>query len=220
METYTVTLTGTSPLLMHADDPKWRDRMIAWKAKPSSKKEGVAGDDRTPAWRWVGCLYRSGGRVVMPSDNLATCIREGGALVPVPGGRSGKTFKSQSQSGIWVRDASWPILVHGDEVPAPELDEDLVYETKTYEEWEAYAVECGYELLCKPVRIGMAKHLRVRPLFAAWQVTGTVVVVDQQITKQVLTDILGLAGQLKGLGDWRPSSRTPGRCGMFEATVE
>jgi hypothetical protein len=37
---------------------------------------------------------------------------------------------------------------------------------------------------------------------------------------KALRDIARLAGAYKGLGDWRPSGRTPGPFGRFKATVE
>jgi hypothetical protein len=35
----------------------------------------------------------------------------------------------------------------------------------------------------------------------------------------VLSDIFNYAGRYKGLGDWRPGSKTPGTWGMFTAEV-
>ena len=43
---------------------------------------------------------------------------------------------------------------------------------------------------------------------------------DDQITLAVLADVLKMAGDYKGLGDWRPSSKTPGPFGRFEAVVK
>jgi hypothetical protein len=51
MRNYEVTMTGTQPLLLHADDIEWADRMSAWKDDPANKKTSKAGDDRSPAWR-------------------------------------------------------------------------------------------------------------------------------------------------------------------------
>ena len=51
---YAVTLTGESPLLMHADDLKWRSELDRWLANPENKRLSKAGDDRTPAWKWLG----------------------------------------------------------------------------------------------------------------------------------------------------------------------
>ena len=100
---FTVTLTGKTPLLMHYDNIAWADTMEAWKSDPGNKKDSKAGDDRSPAWRWLGSLYHDGKAIAIPSDNLMRAMMEGAAMVPVPGGKSGKTFKAQSQSGACLR---------------------------------------------------------------------------------------------------------------------
>src|SRR5690606_31225901 len=89
MRTYQVTITGKTPLLMHWDNIEWADRMAAWKDDPKNQKLSKAGEDRTPAWRWIGSMYHDDDKVSMPSDNLMRCFMEGGAMVPVPGGKSG-----------------------------------------------------------------------------------------------------------------------------------
>ncbi len=43
---------------------------------------------------------------------------------------------------------------------------------------------------------------------------------DDQISDKILQDIIAYAGNYKGLGDWRPSSKTPGAYGMFDAEVK
>jgi len=70
MQTYRVKITGTQPLLMHADDIEWADQMERWKLDKDNKKNSKAGDDRTPAHRWIGSLYRNeAGEVVLPNEN-------------------------------------------------------------------------------------------------------------------------------------------------------
>src|SRR6516164_8996576 len=51
-----VELTSKAPMLMHADNIEWADAMEEWKNEPSNKAASKAGDDRTPPWRWIGCL--------------------------------------------------------------------------------------------------------------------------------------------------------------------
>lgn len=215
---YEVTLTGKTPLLMHADNIEWADAMEEWKTNPANKKGSKAGDDRSPAWRWIGSLYHDGDVVVLPSDNLSRCFMEGGAMVPVPGGKNGKTFKSQSQSGMMTGEPAWPLLVDGDPIPVKDL---LALQ---HEDSFAAHKECceaaGFMLFIKRAKIGTSKHVRVRPRFDRWSTRGTVVVWDDQITEPVLGDILKYAGKYKGLGDWRPGGKTPGPHGMFEAKVK
>jgi len=84
-KTYEVTLTGNTPLIMHQDSIEWSERVDRWLKIPENKKSSKAGDDRTPSWKWISGLYTDGNHVVVPSDNLMTCLREGGAKVTKSG---------------------------------------------------------------------------------------------------------------------------------------
>lgn len=217
MRSYTVTLTGKMPLLMHADNIEWADEMSAWKNDPANKKSSVAGDDRSPAYRWLGTLYHDGAVIAIPNDNLMAAFMEGGAFVLVPGGRNGKSFKAQTQSGMLVEGSHWPLLVQGATIPvAPLL---ALRAEPSFVEHEVFVERQGFTLFKKRVTLGPRKHVRVRPRFESWSVSGVVHVWDAQITKEVLTAIVTHAGLYKGLGDWRPGSKKPGPFGMFTAEV-
>lgn len=218
MRKYQVTITGNTPLLMHWDNIEWADELTAWKDDPLNAKLSKAGDDRTPAWRWIGSMYHDGQFVGMPNDNLMRCFMEGGAMVPVPGGRSGKTFKAQTQSGMMVNESYWPLTIGGAALPYSEI-EPLLQEND-FKKHKETAAELGFGLHVKRAKIGTSKHIRVRPKFDKWQLTGTLSVWDDQITDRVIADVLRYAGQYKGLGDWRPGGKTPGSFGMFEAAVK
>jgi hypothetical protein len=218
MRSYRVTITGVQPLLMHNDDILWADAMAAWKDDKKNKKQSKAGDDRTPAYRWIGCLYRSDGVIVIPTENIMRSLMEGGAQVPVPGGRSGKTFKAQSQSGIMPREVGWPLVLNGAPIKTDVIDELLAEED--FAVHQETVKDLGFSLFLKRAKIGQSKHIRVRPRFETWEATGELIVTDEQITQSVLADILEMAGKYKGLGDWRPSSKTPGTFGMFAASLK
>jgi hypothetical protein len=85
METFRVTLTGQTPLLLHADNIEWADKMDAWKNDANNKAKSKAGDDRTPPWRWLGCLTctePNTGVIALPSEYIMSCLLSGGAEVP------------------------------------------------------------------------------------------------------------------------------------------
>ena len=218
MQIYQVTLTGIMPLLMHADNIEWADQMERWKNDPANKKRSKAGDDRSPAFRWIGSLYHDETQIVMPADNLATCLMEGGALVPVPGGRSGKTFKAQTQSGCLAGEAYWPIWINGHPIAMEPIQ--ALMDEDNFDRHQTVVAQLGFMLFLKRARIGKQKHIRVRPRFDTWSIAGTIRVTDEQITQTVLQQILTYAGEYKGLGDWRPGAPTPGHHGMFRAVVE
>lgn len=218
MRTYHVTLTGKTPLLMHHDNIEWADFMDAWKADPDNKKHSKAGDDRTPAWRWLGCVYHDGQAVGMPAANIMRSLMEGGAMVPVPGGKAGKTFKAQTQSGMMSVEPLWPLAIDG--VALKWADLESLKDTAKFSEHKEMTRALGFELLVKRAKIGTTKHVRVRPQFAVgWQVRGSLAVWDEQLDDGALARILEYAGQYKGLGDWRPGGKTPGPYGTFEAKI-
>lgn len=214
---YAVRLTGQTPMLLHHDNLSWAETMKAWGKDPANRKNSVAGDDRSPAHRWIGCLYTDNGKLVVPADNLMTVLREGGKRCPT--GKGQQTFKSQSQSGIVVNEASWPILVDDKEIPWSGI-EPLIDEPD-FARHEEVVKGLGFFLFVKRARIGAAKHVRVRPRFDRWAVQGTVTVLDEMITTDVLENILVFAGTYAGLGDWRPSSpKSPGPYGKFTAEIK
>lgn len=218
MKAYQVEITGITPLLMHSDDIEWSDKMDDWKSDASNKKTSKAGDDRTPAFRWIGSLYHDGLYVGIPSQNIMRALMEGGAMVPVPGGKGGKTFKAQTQSGMQILEPLAHIVVDGKQIAMADIN-PLLQEQDFLKHKEA-TPKLGFDLFVKRAKIQQSKHVRVRPKFDQWAAKFTVYVKDEQITKKVLADILSYAGQYKGLCDWRPGSKTPGPYGMFTAAVK
>jgi hypothetical protein len=214
---YKVTLTGETPLLMHHDNLAWADTMKQWGSDPSNKKKSIAGDDRSPAWRWIGALYVGGGRIVIPSDCLMTVLREGAKRCPT--GKGQTTFKAQSQSGLIVDQSDWPLLIDGKEIPYDPI-KALIENEEDFSKHLETAVKLGFELFVKRAVVGQSKHIRVRPRFNRWSCSGTVTVLDEQITETILDAILKLAGNYAGLGDWRPSSpKSPGPFGKFTPSM-
>jgi hypothetical protein len=215
---FMASLTAKVGALQHNDNIEFADQMEAWKNDPKNKRGSKPGDDRSPAFRWLGSLYHDGRVVGWPNDNLSRMCMEGGSMVLVPGGRSGKTFKAQTQSGMLIDGSHWPLLVDGKPIPVEPL---LALQSEpSFVAHRAAASKAGFTLHVKRVKIGNNKHVRVRPLFERWSTSGLVHVWDEQITLEVLTQIFNYAGLYKGLGDWRPGGRTPGPFGMFTATVK
>lgn len=213
---YMVKLNGMRDLLMHKDNVQHGERVKRWTKDPANKDISVAGDDRSPAWTWIGYLYEDSGKIVLDSDNLMTMLREGGAQVAT--GKGKKTFKAQSQSGIIVNEIGWPLIVDGREINYEPI-KSLLNEND-FEKHQQLAEELGITLFIKRAKIGTSKHIRVRPRFSNWQAAGTITVTDAMLTKSVLRDILTFAGARCGLCDWRPSSKTPGQFGTFTAEIE
>ena len=216
-ETYEFTFSGTSPLLMHFDNPDGASAIDAWRKDPKNKTVSVKGDDRSPAWSWITYAYTGGGKLVMPSDNIMTALRKAGAEMEIPGGKRGKTFKNATQYGLLPTDTSFDFLVGGKTVSTKKIMD--LWEDNDFSKHEKLAESLGFKLFSKRASIGQSKHLRVRPLFENWSVKGSFVVTEQAITESILVDLLTIAGSRCGLGDWRPSSKTPGPYGRFSVAL-
>lgn len=217
-KTYDVTLTGAAPLLMHRDDVEWREQMDAWLKVPENKKSSKAGDDRFPAYRWIGGCYHDGKVLAIPSDNLMTLLREGASKV-ASGGKNGETFKRLSQACLIVDQIGWPVMVaSGKPVPWPKI-EKLMAESDFHAHVDAVRA-LGFNLFVKPAKVGQSKHVRVRARFDAWSCSGTITSLDPRLDLETIRSILRVAGQFCGLCDWRPSApKSPGRFGLFTAEV-
>ena len=217
IRTYRVTIVGLSPLLMHRDNIEAADAMAAWLAVPENKKGSRAGDDRTPAFTWIARLYEDNGLIAMPSDNLMTMLREGGAMVSVPKGKKGKTFKAQTQSGMLIAETGWPLIIDGNTIEMSKIAPLLT--EMNFAVHQRTAIDLGFSLFVKRARIGQSKHIRVRPKFSRWELRGHLNVWDDEITTESLVTIFRMGGEYKGLSDWRASSRTPGQFGRFKAEI-
>lgn len=220
METVHVTLKAKMPLLMHADNIEWADQMEDWKNNPKHKAESKAGDDRTPAWRWIGCLNFDDpktGVITIPQDYIMSCMMGGGASVPT--GQGKKTFKALSQSGLLCQDFHWPLMVNGKTISMADIQ--ALREVGRFREQAEAVRDLGFSLFVKRAKVGNSKHIRVRPRFDNWSLSGEIMILDKQITKPALQNILDNAGQFKGLGDWRPGApKSPGPFGTFEAVIQ
>lgn len=214
MPRYSFTLTGRTSLLMHANDIDAADALDEWRKNPANKNVSKPGDDRSPAWTWIASVYTDGEVLAIPSDNLAVCLRQAGARVIMKGQ---KTFKESAVSGIWIEDEFLPVLVANKTVPLAPISE--LHDEKNYKAHVDAVKDLGFVLFAKRAKIGQSMHIRVRPRFDQWSVSGTIDVSAQEITPEVVARLFEEAGKV-GLGDWRPGCKTPGRFGMFNATVK
>lgn len=218
MERYKLTIKGLSPLLMHQDNLGFNEQLTKWRKDPANKQLSTPGDDRTPAWTWIGSIYHDGKVLGMPSDNVMTMLREGGAKVQ---GQGKSTYKKQTQAGVLLDQQQMTLLVGGkplDLTPIKKLIGNL-----EFTEHLELAEKMGFELLVKRAKIGMSKHVRVRPMFREWSLEGSFTVMDSEVsglTQDIMRLVLNQAGALCGLGDWRPSSPSSGTFGRFAPTIE
>ena len=211
--TYGFVLTGKKSMLMHADDVEASDRLSAWRKDPQNKRGSVAGDDRSPPWTWMTYLCfgpeTDGERYVqIPATYLMACLRKASAEMQL---KKQKTFKMLSQTGLSVTEDYLNFEIGGRKLALSQLEH--LYD-KPFSDHVATASKLGFGLMVKRAPIGTAKHVRVRPEFKSWRVSGTVEVLADEITEEVLETMFRLAGSY-GFGDWRPGCKTPGPYGVF-----
>ncbi len=216
MARYQFELTGTMPLLMHADNIREADRLMAWRKDPKNKSVSTPGDDRSPAWTWKCYAYRnSKGVIALPSYCLMASLRTAGAKINTKGKA---TLKSLSQSAIFISTDYLPFTVEGKSI---DLNATVKFNDEPFEKHEEEVRKLGFELDLMRATVGSSKHVRVRPRFDVWEVKGELETTDAAITQPVLAELFELAGRLSGLGDWRPSApRKPGSYGTFSTTLK
>lgn len=212
MKRFRFTLTGFMPLLMHADNIEGSDELAAWRKQPANKGVSVPGDDRSPPWTWQTYCYHDGENIVMPSENIMVALRQAGAQLIL---KKQKTFKEITQSGLLISSEACEFRNNGKPIKWADV---LAMRDKTFAEQASASKKLGFDLFVKRARVGTSKHVRVRPKFSAWVVTGEILVLKQEITADVLQQLFELAGKA-GLCDWRPSGKTPGPYGQSDAVV-
>jgi hypothetical protein len=216
MQTYSFNLTGVTPILMHANNIEERDRIEALRKK---MKGGKAGDDRSPPESWKGYLYTSEdtGNVCVPSENILSCLMMGGAKVKVSGK---ETLKTHSQRVLFDR-MDYDLLIHGKTIAKADTDEI----DGEFGEHTVAARNLGFRLHVKPCKVNKASHVRVRPIFSGWTLSGQFDIEDEDANLLGLTalrDLFTTCGRLVGIGDWRPGpgdGRKAGQYGRFTAEV-
>ena len=213
-----VTLTGTSPLLMHKDNIEGSDEITKWIKAPANKGKSVAGDDRTPAWTWVNYCYHDEKHLVIESDNLMTMLRDAGSKMKHPKSRG--SLKTQASSLLIVQGLSWEFTNDGKQISWPAIEK--LKEVNDFDFHLETVSKLGFELNLKRavIKSGFSdkKHIRVRPMFRNWQTKGKILVMDELFTDELLTELFNIAGIMVGLCDWRPGEKqSPGRYGCFEA---
>jgi hypothetical protein len=218
MDQYEITLTGLTPLLMHNDNLNFSEKLAEWRRAPENKANSAAGDDRTPAWTWIGYLYHDGKHVGVNSDNLMTMLREGGAKVKTGNGK--ETYKKQTQSGVMLDQQQFDLYIGGRRIEIDKIKP--LIGTLDFHQHIELAESLGFELLVKRAKIGRAKHVRVRPMFREWVLRGSLTVLDSELsglTLRTLEIVLNQAGAICGLCDWRPSSPASGTFGKFRPEI-
>lgn len=99
-------------------------------------------------------------------------------------------------------------------------DVDAIPEMMKYRDQVNQCRKLGFDLYAKRAPVGKAKHVRCRPRFDIWEVTGKLKVTQEAIDDKILKTMLTISGEQSGLGDWRPSSpMSPGPFGQYSVEL-
>jgi hypothetical protein len=210
---YEFELRGTSPFLMHRDDIEQGDDLKAWREDPKNRSVSVRGDDRSPAWTWQTYLYHDDEHIVLPNENMMACLRKAGERIIL---KNNKTYKELTQSGLLIADQNLEFRCDGEPIPYAKIRELHVL---PFREQAERVKKMGFSLFLKRAKINSSKNVRVRARFEHWSVSGVIESIDAAMTDTIIIQLFDIAGRYIGLGDWRPSAKTPGPYGMFTSLV-
>ena len=178
METIKLKITGTRPLLMHADifaDPL-NPLTKAHKALTSKRKKTDDDYEAIAKSEWRGGMYvdESIGPYI-PGVMLEACL--------VSGGKLSKLGTQLKRSAEIVNDRC-----------------KLEYEGPR--KVEALWKKGFYD--ARSVKVGMARIMRYRPIFKIWSVSLDVAFDPESIDRADVIKCMTDAGQYCGIGDYRP----------------
>lgn len=183
-------IAGTAPLIMHngqlADPANEWTRAV--KEISGKRKKTTADYDEMARLEWMGSLYLEDSQPCIPGYVFeAALIGRGGAA------RKQKMGK-QAAAGLYVT-KNFPLVYEGPH--------------ETHELW----LDERFRLVV-PVKIGQARIMRTRPLFAEWSAEIEVEFDSQLVNAEDVHLWVQTAGYEVGLMDWRP------KYGRFSVTWE
>lgn len=186
---FRISITGTAPLLMHSS--RLADPLNpATKAlKKTTGKRTKTDDDHEEIARLehLGSLYLDPDiGPYLPGQNISRCL--------VDAARISKQGVKVTR-GVFIATDVNPIQYKGPR------DADGLWNNENFR-------------LMASVKIGTSRTMRCRPLFREWATEAEGILDPAVIDLADLEGIAVTAGQMIGLGDWRP------RYGRFTATIE
>ena len=185
----TVTITGTAPLLMHNSRLSNPLDPAAQALKKATGKRTKTEEDHAEVARLehFGGLYMDPDvGPYLPGDNVWRCIYDAA---------------KKSKRGVRVKEG---LLVTSDVNPIAyrgPRDAAGLWEDENFR-------------LMASVKVGTSRIMRCRPMFRDWRCSADVLIDTAYLDESEVQEILAVAGQIIGLGDWRP------RYGRFTAAGE
>lgn len=173
-----VTLTGTSPLLMH--NPRMVDKEFEINIRigelTSKRKKTLSDLKQIETLEWYGGMYEQDGVVVQPTSKVRKCLVNAAKIHKL-----GKAI----ERAVSFSDLNVPLIYEGPR------DIKALFEDKRYHSRLS-------------VGVGNKRVMRVRPKFFPWalEVNG-IFIEDAGLNFEELERIAELAGVAEGIGDNR-----------------
>ncbi len=179
MTTYQIKLRGIADMLHHNGEMANPLSATSRAMKDVSKKRMKTDADfeHLANLEFQGGIYiDTSGKITVPARLLDSCIHEG-----AKNSKEGK----QCLTGLFVNEETINFTFDGPTTVDARMNDPA----------------CR---LVVGVRVGQARIMRCRPLFKNWKLEFTVTLADPVAGRDHLSRWLHAAGQLKGIGDWRP----------------
>ena len=177
LKQFGLTIVGTKPLIMHNGELVNPLNPFAKEIKKISGKRGKteADHERIAELEFLGGLWLCPTGPCIPSYALEACF--------VEAARKTKRGK-QASAGILVLGHA-PLIYDGPR------DADELWKEKSLRFFAR-------------VRVGQARVIRCRPCFTEWSASFEVEYADDLMEEDAIKEIVRTAGQMIGIGDWRP----------------
>lgn len=187
--TYSVTLRGIRPLLMHNGRLANPRDEHAKNLKSLTKKTNKSDDDYEDCSKaeFMGSLYYDNDLgPILPVDNLQAMVVEGARKRKL-----GKQMEALVEVVEPEKCAGYKLVYQGPRDPEGLYADDAF-------------------VFIKQARVGQSRVMRTRPRFPKWEVTFQIEVMEGGPDEEQVREALQDAGLFVGLGDWSP------RYGRFE----
>ena len=212
MRNISIMVTGRTELLMHNSrlvnpmDPATKELSAAHAEYKRTKTDDAFEEQCRAEFSGSMYYYEADDAVIGPywsTDSFHACLKNAGAKIVKKGRTTFKNFVAAAliPGGSDINPLTSRSARRGE--PAPRDLEGL------------WADEFYRDI--RPARVGTATIMRTRPVFHDWKFEVPFTLDTEVLDLADLRRILTIAGQVVGLGDWRPEKG--GRRGRFTATV-
>jgi hypothetical protein len=188
-----VKIVGEQPLIMHrgdlADPMDKYSKLISAQSKKAKKAKTEEEYEELYRREWYGSLYLDDKiGIVIPTDNAIKMVIEGAR---------------RSKLGKQVEAAVFAVGIEPDghheaiklDYPGPQDPDEM---------WTWSMAGKMDFVFKKTIRVGQSRVVRCRPIFRTWGFTFILRYDKGVIEKEALMTAMEAAGNMLGLGDWRP----------------